>query len=175
MAFQIVDDILDITDYYTELSRRLGERFTEELTSTLRSLTRQPGMGSQRYAHLLPDRSLRMWQLDHFPCLLFYRARDETFSLLRVLHERRREPRNDLISGLVAAYYGWYEADVLSGGDGIGGPGEMFSNWQSSLSARLGEIGEVRIGVAVGVLVLVGLIFGAVTRYRRAHRNEGAT
>jgi plasmid stabilization system protein ParE len=43
-------DILDITDYYTELSRRLGERFTEELTSTLRSLTRQPGMGSQRYA-----------------------------------------------------------------------------------------------------------------------------
>ncbi|OWY35814.1 hypothetical protein CEJ45_05260 [Herbaspirillum aquaticum] len=82
-------DILDITDYYTELSRRLGERFTEELTSTLRSLTRQPGMGSQRYAHLLPDRSLRMWQLDHFPYLLFYRARDETFSLLRVLHERR--------------------------------------------------------------------------------------
>ncbi len=80
-----------------------------------------------------------------------------------------------IISGLVAAYYGWYEADVLSGGDGIGGPGEMFSNWQSSLSARLGEIGEVRIGVAVGVLVLVGLIVGAVTRYRRAHRHEGAT
>lgn len=82
-------DILDITDYYTELSGRLVERFTEELTSTLRSLTRQPGMGSQRYAHLLPDRSLRMWQLDHFPYLLFYRARDETFSLLRVLHEHR--------------------------------------------------------------------------------------
>ena len=57
----------------------------------------------------------------------------------------------------------------------ISGPGEMFSNWQSSLSARLGEIGEGRIGVAVGVLVLVGLIVGAVTRYRRAHRHEGAT
>ncbi|MCI1003984.1 type II toxin-antitoxin system RelE/ParE family toxin [Herbaspirillum sp. C7C8] len=82
-------DILDITDHYTALSPHLGERFTEELTTTLHDLTRQPGMGSRRYAHLLPDRSLRMWRLDHFPYLLFYRARDDTFSLLRVLHERR--------------------------------------------------------------------------------------
>lgn len=89
-------DILDITHYYTELSPRLGERFTEELTATLRSLTRQPGMGSRRYAHLLPDRSLRMWQLDHFPYLLFYRAPEETFSLLRVLHERHTLPADAL-------------------------------------------------------------------------------
>jgi toxin ParE1/3/4 len=82
-------DILFVSDYYAELSSALGERFNEELTHTLHNLTRQPGMGSRRYAHLLPDRSLRMWQLDHFPYLLFYRVQDEVLSLLRVLHERR--------------------------------------------------------------------------------------
>ncbi|AYR23849.1 type II toxin-antitoxin system RelE/ParE family toxin [Herbaspirillum rubrisubalbicans] len=82
-------DILDISDYYAERSPTLAERFIEELILTLHGLTRQPDMGSRRYAHLLPDRSLCMWQLDHFPYLLFYRNKDETLHLLRVLHERR--------------------------------------------------------------------------------------
>ncbi|WP_433694139.1 hypothetical protein [Herbaspirillum seropedicae] len=42
------------------------------------------------------DRSLRMWQLDHFPYLLFYRTQAETLSLLRVLHERRALSANAL-------------------------------------------------------------------------------
>jgi len=82
-------DILDITDYYADCSSILAERFIDELQATLHGLCRQPGIGSRRYAHLLPDRSLRMWQLDHFPYLLFYRRHHETLWLLRVLHERR--------------------------------------------------------------------------------------
>jgi toxin ParE1/3/4 len=45
-------------------------------------------MGSQRYAHLLPDRSLRMWQLDHF--LTFSSiVRAMKPSVCCALHERR--------------------------------------------------------------------------------------
>lgn len=88
--------ILDITDYYVEFSPALAERFAEELTITLQGPALQPAMGSRRYAHLLPDRSLRMWQLDHFPYLLFYRTQAQTLNLLRVLHERRALSANAL-------------------------------------------------------------------------------
>jgi toxin ParE1/3/4 len=82
-------DILDISDYYAEVSVALAERFVEELQRSLHGLTQHPDKGSRRYAHLLPDRSLRTWPLDRFPYLLFYRSHDETLKLLRVLHERR--------------------------------------------------------------------------------------
>lgn len=79
---------MSITDFYANLSTRLGERFIDELEKALQLLCRQPDLGSQRYAHLLPDRSLRMWQLDHFPFLVFYRI-DTRIEVLRVLHQRR--------------------------------------------------------------------------------------
>jgi len=82
-------DILDISDYYADASATLAERFIEELQRSLHGLTQHPDKGSRRYAHLLPDRSLRTWPLDRFPYLLFYRSHNETLKLLRVLHERR--------------------------------------------------------------------------------------
>ena len=60
-------DVLEITDYYAEISTELAERFVSELESTLHGLCLQPGVGSRRYAHFLADQSLRVWQLDCFP------------------------------------------------------------------------------------------------------------
>jgi len=82
-------DVLDITDYYTEISPELAERFVDELEAALHGLCFQPGVGSRRYAHFLADRSLRMWQLDRFPFLLFYRVDGQMLDVVRVLHERR--------------------------------------------------------------------------------------
>ena len=83
------NDVLEITDYYTEISTELAERFVTELEATLHGLCFQPGVGSRRYAHFLPDQSLRVWQLDRFPFLLFYRVDGVWLDVLRVLHERR--------------------------------------------------------------------------------------
>lgn len=82
-------DIFDITDYYADISVALAERFVNELDVTLHGLCFQPSVGSRRYAHFLADQSLRMWQLDHFPFLLFYRIDGQSLDVLRVLHERR--------------------------------------------------------------------------------------
>lgn len=82
-------DVLEITDYYAEISTELAERFVSELETTLHGLCFQPGVGSRRYAHFLADQSLCVWQLDRFPFLLFYRIDATWIEVLRVLHERR--------------------------------------------------------------------------------------
>jgi toxin ParE1/3/4 len=41
-------DVLDITDYYTDISPTLAERFVDELDTTLHGLCFQPGVGSRR-------------------------------------------------------------------------------------------------------------------------------
>ena len=83
------NDVLEIADYYAAISAQLAEEFVTELENTLHSLCLQPRLGSRRYAHLLPDQSLRFWQLDRFPFLLFYRIDAPWIDVLRVLHERR--------------------------------------------------------------------------------------
>ncbi len=90
-------DVQEITDYYADISPELAERFVDELEISLHGLCFQPGLGSRRYAHFLPDRSLRVWQLDHFPFLLFYRVDGIWIDVLRVLHERR-----DLSASLIS-------------------------------------------------------------------------
>ncbi|MES2118804.1 MAG: type II toxin-antitoxin system RelE/ParE family toxin [Pseudomonadota bacterium] len=90
-------DVLEITDYYAAISADLAERFVTELEATLHDLCFEPEIGSRRYAHFLPDQSLRVWQLDHFPFLLFYRV-DGMLDVLRVLHERR-----DILADLIAS------------------------------------------------------------------------
>ncbi|MBB3120779.1 type II toxin-antitoxin system RelE/ParE family toxin [Pseudoduganella violacea] len=90
-------DVLEIADYYADISPELAERFVAELEATLHGLCSQPGVGSRRYAHFLPDRSLRVWQLDHFPFLLFYRVDGIWIDVLRILHERR-----DLSASLIS-------------------------------------------------------------------------
>lgn len=90
-------DVTDITDYYSQIDEQLATRFVNELEAALGDLCLRPDIGSRRYAHFLPDKSLRVWQLDRFPFLLFYRIQDNSLDILRVLHERR-----DLSATLIA-------------------------------------------------------------------------
>lgn len=90
-------DVTEISDYYAEISAELAERFISELQTTLQDLCFEPSIGSRRYAHLLPDQSLRTWHLDHFPFLLLYRIDGLEIEVLRVLHERR-----DLAANLIS-------------------------------------------------------------------------
>ena len=83
------NDVLEITDYYADISAQLAEDFVTELENTLHSLCLQPRLGSRRYAHFLADQSLRSWHLDRFPFLLLYRIDGPWVDVLRVLHERR--------------------------------------------------------------------------------------
>jgi toxin ParE1/3/4 len=82
-------DILEISDYYADISLGLAERFAEEIKSSFNQLCDSPEIGSPRFAYLLPDHSLRTWQLDRFPFLVLYRLDTDFIELLRVLHERR--------------------------------------------------------------------------------------
>ncbi len=52
-------DLLDITDYYADISEALADRFVDELDATLHGLCYQPDIGSRRYAHFMQDQSLR--------------------------------------------------------------------------------------------------------------------
>lgn len=78
-----------ISDYYADLSIDLAKRFVTELISTLQDLCDEPQIGSLRYAHLLPDHSLRCWHLNHFPFIVFYRLDQSGLTVIRILHERR--------------------------------------------------------------------------------------
>jgi toxin ParE1/3/4 len=91
------DDLCDITDYYADINPDLADRFIQELNSVLLTLCRHPEMGSRRYAHFLPAQSLRVWQLDRFPFLIFYRIDSEQVTVQRILHERR-----DISAGLIS-------------------------------------------------------------------------
>lgn len=84
-------------DWYDDAAPGLGGAFTDELLSVLAFLVEHPSVGSRRYAHLLPDESLRVWSLDRFPFLVFYRVSDEVLDVVRVLHERR-----DIVASLIA-------------------------------------------------------------------------
>lgn len=76
-------------DWYDNIAPGLGEAFTDELLGMLSFLAQHPSVGSRRYAHLLPDASLRFWPLDRFPFLVFYRVSGAVLDVVRVLHERR--------------------------------------------------------------------------------------
>ncbi|MDW3688597.1 type II toxin-antitoxin system RelE/ParE family toxin [Cupriavidus sp. CV2] len=84
-------------DWYNDAAPGLGEAFTDEFVSALAFLAEHPSVGSRRYAHFLPGDSLRVWSLDRFPFLVFYRVNGDMLDVLRVLHERR-----DIVASLIA-------------------------------------------------------------------------
>ncbi len=76
-------------DWYSEIQTQLGEAFVDELDAGYTLLLRQPGIGARRYAHFLPDESLRFWAMDRFPFLIFYRYDATHLQVIRLLHEKR--------------------------------------------------------------------------------------
>jgi toxin ParE1/3/4 len=55
-------------------------------------ISRNPGIGSTRYAHELILPGLRFWPLTRYPHLVFYVERTDHIDVWRVLHGQREIP-----------------------------------------------------------------------------------
>lgn len=68
-------------------------RFLEAIENSIEMLRKHPGIGSSRYAHLLPFKGLRLWPVQGFEHhLIFYIERPDVIDVLRVLHVARDVP-----------------------------------------------------------------------------------
>ena len=78
------------TDYYVQAgSLAVAERFITEFETACAYLAERPGIGSLRFAYLMPDAELRTWSLTRFPFRLFYVVEDDVLNILGVEHESR--------------------------------------------------------------------------------------
>lgn len=66
--------------------------FLDALEAAFGLLVERPGIGSPRYAQLLPGVTLRMWPVKGFPHLIFYLDRAGAIEVVRVLHGARDLP-----------------------------------------------------------------------------------
>lgn len=85
-------DIDHAAAYLFEENSVAAVAFLDALEAAFTLLSEQPGIGSTRYAHLLPGATLRMWSLNGFPHLIFYLDRADTLEVIRVLHGARDLP-----------------------------------------------------------------------------------
>lgn len=69
-----------------------ASRLLAALQRAFERLSRDPGVGSRRYAHILPAEGLRVWPLTGFPYLVFYFERADHLDVVRVLHGARDIP-----------------------------------------------------------------------------------
>jgi toxin ParE1/3/4 len=78
--------------YYARSDVDTALRLYGAVDRALVLLSRNPSIGTLRYAHLLPGGRLRMWPLRRFPYLVFYLDVPPTLDVLRFLHARRDIP-----------------------------------------------------------------------------------
>lgn len=86
-AWQDIDEA--IVFYQAEGGSELAQRFIDAVQQGFQRISRNPGVGSQRYAYELGIEGLRAWQLRRFPWLAFYHERPDHIDVLRVLHAQR--------------------------------------------------------------------------------------
>lgn len=88
-------DLEEAVDYYSQVaSSEVAERFINEFRNACNLLMEFPGVGSRRFAHLMPG--LRFWSLDRFPFRLFYLVEENTLQIIAVDHEKRNLTKNRL-------------------------------------------------------------------------------
>jgi toxin ParE1/3/4 len=81
------DDIETAIAYYlNEAGAEVATDFANQLEESLRTISRQPAIGSPRYGHLVQITELRHWPVKGFPYLLFYIEKENRIELARVLH-----------------------------------------------------------------------------------------
>ena len=64
----------------------------DDLERSLFHISRNPGTGSNRYAHELNLPGLKSWPLTRYPYLVFYVERPDHIDVWRVLHGQRDIP-----------------------------------------------------------------------------------
>lgn len=85
-------DIDAAVDYLLEESIQAAQSFLDNTESAFDLLAQRPGIGSQRFTHLLPSDRLRSWALTGHPYLVFYLETDHSIDVIRLLHTRRDIP-----------------------------------------------------------------------------------
>ncbi len=78
--------------YQSEGGEVLALDFIEEAEQTFRRISRNPAIGSPRYAFELGLEGLRAWPLRRFPYLVFYIEQPDAVDVWRVLHGQRDIP-----------------------------------------------------------------------------------
>ena len=78
--------------YQDEAGEEVALRFLLAVGDALALLSRNPGIGSPRYATELKMPGVRCWPLRPWPQLVFYVERERTVDVFRVLHGARDVP-----------------------------------------------------------------------------------
>lgn len=87
------DDIKAALDYYlTTAGEDVARRSLDAAQRGMSQLSRQPQVGSLRFAFELDIPELRAWPIAKFPYLMFYVERDAEIDVWRLLHTSRDIP-----------------------------------------------------------------------------------
>ena len=87
------DDIDAALDYYlASAGAEVARRFLAAAQRGLSQLSRQPQVGSLRFAFELDIPELRAWPIAKFPYLVFYVEHDAEIDVWRLLHTSRDIP-----------------------------------------------------------------------------------
>jgi toxin ParE1/3/4 len=86
-------DIEDTVDHYLEeAGPQVAGRFIAAVDEAFDLLSRNPGIGSLRFATELHLPGVRCWPLRPWPQLVFYVERERSVEVIRVLHAARDIP-----------------------------------------------------------------------------------
>jgi len=85
-----IDVALD--HYVEEAGERVALGFVDEIEAAFAAISRNPGLGSPRFAYELELPGLRTRRLRRYPYLVFYVETDQVIDVWRVLHARRDIP-----------------------------------------------------------------------------------
>lgn len=71
-----------------------------------------------------------------------------------------------IAAGIYVAYYGWWEAQVLAGNEVGDGAAGWVNARRDDLANWIAEVGEVRLGITIAVLLAAAVGLGALLRRR---------
>ena len=86
-------DVESAIDFYVrDAGENVALAFIDDLENAYSTISKQPAMGSPRYAYELDIPELRCWGLKRFPYLIFYIGTGDKIDIWRVLHAKMDIP-----------------------------------------------------------------------------------
>jgi cytochrome c biogenesis protein CcdA len=75
-----------------------------------------------------------------------------------------------VLAGLYVVYYGWYELRVFNGTTSGGGVAQWAFDINSSISRWINEVGAIRLGLILGLVIALAVLVALATRRRAEDR-----